>query len=137
MHPWGRLAGIGITLAVALAARVVEAKESRVSLVVSRVIGPYLEAAEGAKDVLQSHPIKATVDWHDLQGDVSQGGEVASTIRLSHPDLIFTIGTEATQLISERFSNIPTVFAMVVRPEAFAAEHPWMAGVSMEVHNMA
>jgi putative ABC transport system substrate-binding protein len=120
-------------VAVALAVGLAHAQERKVSVVVSRSITPYLEALAGVQEALQSAGVHSTVDVHDIKGDRPEGVRVASELTKRKPELIVTVGTEATQVVSEHTTHTPIVFSMVVHAETLIAGDKPLVGASMEV----
>ncbi len=59
--------------------------------------------------------------------------DVAKGISNFKPDLIFTLGTSVTKLVSEEFQGTPVVFAMVVDPEGSGISGKKVTGVSLDM----
>ena len=127
VRPWLWLGLMSVVFAVPH----LEAAEPRVSVVVSRSIEPYLEAYEGIRETLQ--PIGADIDLQDMQGNAGTAAKIAAEVMRRKPDVIVTVGTEASRLISEQTSEIPIVFSMVIRADALMAGGKSVGGASMEL----
>jgi len=131
-HNRGPAIGIGLVLALGVRLGISAAGEEDVSLVLSRSIEPYLTAAEGIREAFHEAGL-ASVDVRDMQGDAGEGARIAGELKQRRPRLIMTVGTEATQTISQQLSGIPIVFCMVVHPEALPSTDQPVTGISMEV----
>ena len=125
-------AGAWVCVLIGVTQGVLGAEERQVSVVLSRSIPPYLEALEGAQEVLHDAGIQAA-DVHDVNGDPKEGVRIAVELTKRHPDVVLTVGTEATQLISARTPGVPVIFSMVVHAETLMSANPSLAGASMEV----
>ena len=123
---------LAISLLIGITPGVLSAEEHQVSVVLSRSIPPYLEALEGAQEVLRDAGIH-TADVHDVKGDPQEGARIAIELAKRSPELVLTLGTEATQLMSARASGVPVIFSMVVHADALTSANPSLVGASMEV----
>lgn len=127
-----RRVGAWVCVVLGVAQGAFGAEERQVSIVLSRSIGPYLEALEGAREALRDAGIQA-VEVHDVKGDPKEGMRIAGELTKRQPAVVLTMGTEATQLIGPHTPGVPVVFSMVVHAETLLSAHPSLAGASMEV----
>jgi putative ABC transport system substrate-binding protein len=75
-------------------------------------------ALEGFLEVMNTADITYETATFNLRGQVKAKDEMMKEIRSFHPDMILTIGSRATSVISKRFEDIPIVFSMVLYPTA-------------------
>lgn len=59
--------------------------------------------------------------------------KIAKGISSFEPDMLFTLGTSVTKLVSEEFQEIPLVYAMVVDPEGSGVKGRNVAGVTLDM----
>lgn len=89
-----------------------------IAVVKSWDLPEYNTALEGFFDVMAKEKIKCDTTFYNLKGKVEDLDELAKQIRESKPDVIVTVGSRATSVISEKFDDIPIVFIMVLYPVA-------------------
>lgn len=114
-----------------------EAKDSgTLAVVLSRNIQPYQNAFQGFIEVLNNKGYKFGVTTnYDLKGDVNQASAIAQEIKRQKPDLILTVGTEATKAMSTYITDIPIVFSMALISNLSDSEKAQtnLTGASMSV----
>lgn len=142
MSAWrGRLVW-GLLASFILAAALIPTQADvpiKIAVVLSRDVAPYREAVRGFEDVLkQSHrPYKI----HEFSSDgvAATRGTLGEKIREREPDLILTVGSAATQLISGEINDLPIVFSMVLPSsgsrslQELREARPNLTGASMEI----
>jgi len=99
--------------------------QTHVAIVQGRAaLKPYQQAVEGIRQGLgrEGDP---QVDIYDLNGDVSQGPQIAGQIKQKNTKLVFTVGTEAFQAMKGQLNDLPIIMTMVYDPvgEGLADEH--------------
>ena len=104
-------------IAMSASASAVE-RECRIAIVKSWNLSEYNVALSGFFDVMDQHRITCKTETHTLKDAAEDAAEVVRKIRAFEPDLILTIGSRATSIISQDFSDTPIVFAMVLYPVA-------------------
>jgi putative ABC transport system substrate-binding protein len=142
MSVWRGQLARGILACFILAAALTPARADvplKIAVVLSRDVAPYREAVRGFEDVLrQSHrPYKI----HEFSSDgvAAARGTLGEKIRAREPDLILTVGSAATQLISDEIRDLPIVFSMVLPSsgsrslEELREARPNVTGASMEI----
>jgi len=113
------------------------AEPRRVVLVRSRDLAPYNQAAAGLHKILLGWDPGLKVE--DRLFPDSESGEkpFLDDLQRGRPDLIVTIGTQATRSVSRRISDIPIVFSLVLMtgdPESlFRVRPPNVTGAAMDV----
>ncbi len=107
------------------------ARAGEIAVILSADVQPYHEALEGFKDVVD-HSVVAD---YDMRGDFSRGRMILDEIQSEvKPDLILAMGIWALQLVIEKESDLPVVFAMVLNPPAVLGGHVKnVTGASMNV----
>jgi putative ABC transport system substrate-binding protein len=78
----------------------------------------YNEALDGFFAELASHDYTCETTSFNLRDQHGDGAAMISAIKTRRPDLILTIGSRATAIISQNFKDIPVVFTMVLYPVA-------------------
>ena len=107
------------------------------TIVKSRDLTPYSEAATGLRKVLLSRVPDLKID--EVLFPESEPDEKAflDGLEKSRPDLIVTIGTQATRSITRRISDIPIVFSLVLlagdSEVLFRQRPPNVSGAAMDV----
>jgi putative ABC transport system substrate-binding protein len=112
-----------VALAVCLASRATaEATEREcvVAIVKSWDLPEYNTAIGGFLDTMSQQRVKCKTATYNLQGQTEGGEQVVGKIRASKPDLILTVGSRATEVMSKNFRSTPIVFSMVLYPVASA-----------------
>jgi putative ABC transport system substrate-binding protein len=108
-----------------------------VTLVKSRVLAPYNQAVGGLRKVLLAWDPDLRID--EVLFPEMESGEkpFLEKLRKSQPDLIITIGTQATRSVSREITRIPIVFSLVLvsgESEALAKQRPPnVSGAAMDV----
>jgi putative ABC transport system substrate-binding protein len=98
-------------------------------------IRPYKRALKGFKEVLPGHVEEYVLRYKDSNGSARE--KVLLLVNGGKTDLLFTLGTEALDLVKDSFSNIPVIFSFVLNPKevigkAFV-DNPNLHGISMNI----
>jgi len=109
-----------------------ELETQSVSIVISRAIAPYVASAQGTQQALKDAGIR-TVQVQNMAGDLNEAGRIAAELRAHPPDVIVTVGTEATRAMRREFDDIPIISSMVVHPETLLEKDQSVYGASLEV----
>ena len=109
----------------------------RVVVVKSRDLAPYNQAAEGLrKHLLTWDPGLRIEDAQLPQSEIAEKSFLEN-LQKSRPDLIVTVGTQATRAVSRRVTEIPIVFSLVLMAgdsEALFRKRPEnVSGAAMDV----
>jgi len=110
-----------------------------IAVVLSRDVPPYREALRGFEDVYKESGRAYKMHEFTADGLAAERGTLIKKIRARQPDLILTVGSAATRLVTEEVDEIPIVFSMVLSSfgnrslEEMRLEHPNLTGVSMEI----
>jgi len=137
----GRLARGGLACFI-LAAALMPAQGDatlKIAVVLSRDVAPYREAVRGFEDVLKQSRHSYKLHEFSSDGVAAARGTLGEKIRAREPDLILTVGSAATQLISEEIRDLPIVFSMVLPSsgsrslEELREARPNVTGASMEI----
>jgi len=95
-----------------------EKRECKIAIVKSWDLPEYNIALEGFSETIAKHNIKCKTVTHNLKGKEDSAGKVIEKLRAYDPDLILTVGSRATSVISKSFKDTSIVFAMVLYPVA-------------------
>ena len=90
----------------------------KIAIVKSWDLPEYNLALEGFFEVMTESGIRCEKAFFGRKGETEKAEEIAKEIKDFDPDMILTIGSRATSMISTRFEDIPVVFAMVLYPVA-------------------
>ncbi len=100
-----------------------------VSVLYSSDSEPYQQAWDGFKSFLMAKNVALWLSKYTLKEQSPE--KIISQIAAERPDLIFTLGTRATNLAQASFKDIPIIFALVLKPEMIKA--PNVSGVLMDI----
>ena len=92
------------------------AREKTILIVKSSSSIPFLKAEEGFKKEIRKSEIEAILIEYDISDQSKGEGRIAQKIRDLKPDLIVTIGSRSTAIVSQKIKDIPIVFCMVLNP---------------------
>lgn len=114
------------------------AAEVSVAVILSSSIAPYKESLEGYYEGLRERGLvfQTKEFFMDEQADSIN---IISEIRAYQPDLIHTVGTDATRLIKNSIQDVPVVFSMVLNPvagglvESMLSSGNNLTGASMDI----
>lgn len=87
---------------------------ARIAIVLSASITPYQNAMNGFKDEMSLNRIAFESKTFDMS--LASGEDMMERIDEYHPDLIHTIGTNATKFIKKNIKTLPVVFSMTLNP---------------------
>jgi putative ABC transport system substrate-binding protein len=94
----------------------VSADQKRIVILKNSGSASFLKAEEGLKKEIRKSEIEARLIEYDVSDESKPGLEIIQKIRDSQPDLIITIGSRSTAIVSQKINDIPTVFCMVLNP---------------------
>jgi len=92
------------------------AHEKTILIVKSSSLNPFLKAVEGFKKEIRKSEIEAILIEYDISDESKGEGQIAQKIRDLKPDLIVTIGSRSTAIVSQKVKDIPIIFCMVLNP---------------------
>jgi putative ABC transport system substrate-binding protein len=101
-----------------------------IAILTSSHISPYDKAIQGFTSAIRS---TIQIKEYAFHGDVSQGREVAKTIRASNPRLLFAVGLKAALVAKVEILDIPIVFCLVMHPEQNGLPTSNMTGIRLEI----
>jgi putative ABC transport system substrate-binding protein len=134
-----RTALLCVILVAALLPAHSEPPPLRIAVVLSRDLAPYREALRGFEDVLKESGRAYKFHEFSADGFAALQGTLVEKIRARDPDLIFTVGSSATNLVSDEIRDLPIVFSMVLPSSGnrslleLKQARPNLTGASMEV----
>ena len=94
----------------------VSADEKRIVILRSSSSPSFLKAEDGFKKEIRKGEIEAVLIEYDVSDESKEEQEIVQKVRDLEPDLIVTIGSRSTAIVSQRIKDIPTVFCMVLNP---------------------
>jgi putative ABC transport system substrate-binding protein len=92
--------------------------EKRIVIVKSSNSPAFQAATEGVKKELRKGDILPVFIEFDLSSNYPEEPKIVPQIRELKPDLIITVGSKSTALISKEIKDIPIVFSAVLNPVA-------------------
>ncbi|MCG2711803.1 MAG: ABC transporter substrate-binding protein [Candidatus Omnitrophica bacterium] len=93
------------------------AENFAISILISCQIKPYDLALEGFLEGLEEKGYKENTNLNITYYNIAKKElDIIKEVKTKNPDLILTIGTEATNLAYEGIDDIPVVFSMVLNP---------------------
>lgn len=105
-----------------------QAGAARIAVIKGKDIAPYNAALSGFKEA---------IDGEVYEIDITDGekGEilVADKIKSKMPDLILSIGSEASYIATQNIKNIPIVFSMVSNLVRYGFENDNVTGVILDI----
>ena len=103
-------------LILLLLAQVAYSQEKRVAIVKSSNSPAFQAATEGVKKEIRKGSVNPVFIEYDLSLSSRDEQHVVEKVRELNPDLIVTIGSRSTALLSEKIKEIPIVFSAVLNP---------------------
>jgi putative ABC transport system substrate-binding protein len=92
---------------------------------------PYGAALSGFRDCLKNNSTNASIIEYHLQGQKEDDLlKLSQAIESKRPDLILTIGTNATRIAQDMVTDVPIIFTMVLDPHRSGIS---VSGVSMDI----
>jgi len=113
-------------------------RQATISVVFSRDAAPYREALRGFQEALGSSGVSFVLHALYLDGPLPVARTI-DRIREKEPDLILTIGSNATAVVSDHVRDIPIIFSLVLPSSGTSAfrDDPGrgsnLTGSSMEI----
>ncbi|MDI6785994.1 MAG: ABC transporter substrate-binding protein [bacterium] len=104
-------------------------KQATISIIFSSDITPYQQTWQGFKEFFEESKVSLRTSKHNLKHQDPQ--VICSQIQEKKPELILTLGGEASELIKKEIKNIPVVFSMVLNPNNFLSSN--ITGVSLNI----
>ncbi len=93
---------------------------------------PYDAALSGFRDCLKNNSTNASIIECHLQGQKEDDLlKLSQAIESKRPDLILTMGTNATRIAQDMVTDVPIIFTMVLDPHRSGIS---VSGVSMDIN---
>lgn len=99
--------------------------ETRIAIVISRQIQPYIVVVHEIKN-----GVNAVFYEYNLDEDKRNIRKIIAEILSKKPDIIVAVGTEAAEGCSGKTGGVPTIFTMVLNPYLLKLN---MSGVSLDI----
>src|SRR5262249_51618262 len=108
-----------------------------VTILKSRDLAPYNLAVQGARRALSAWDPTIHFEELNLPTSGAEERELLDSIQKLHPDLILTVGTQATRAVTVRIKRVPCVFSLVLADGGDGAlirrGAPNMTGAAMDI----
>jgi len=108
------------------------AAAERIALLVSADDAPYKEAVAGFHEYLARSGLQPTYELFSLGGDATRAGAAIQKIKQNGFNLVFSLGSLATDAASREISDIPIVAGLVLRADTLK-KAPNLTGVGLDV----
>lgn len=128
-HPWSTV--VGSLLILLFLCLPVPLLAEDIAILKSADIGAYTEAIEGFKANLR--PTARIILEYDLQGDLTQGRQLAQRIRASNAKLVLAVGLKAALAAKLEILDTPVIFSLVLSPDTYGLPSGNMVGLSLDI----
>lgn len=88
----------------------------KIAVIKSRDSVLYNAALKGFNEALKDKGINAAISTYNMESASAKARKSISQIKTIKPDLILTLGTMATMVVSENIKDLPIVFSAVLNP---------------------
>jgi putative ABC transport system substrate-binding protein len=101
---------------------------AEIAVVKSKDIEPYNAAISGFKKV-----VRDKVSENDMDGDIKKGIAITDKLKLERPNLVLSLGAEASYIVTQNIKTIPIVFSMVSNPSRYNIGNSNTTGVRLDI----
>ena len=113
------------------------APQKTVLIVKSRNLAPYNQAVEGLRKTLASRAAQVLVRELEFPHEAEKEDAFFESLEKVHPDLVVTVGTQATLRVTRRHQSAPIVFSLVLltgdSEPILRKRPPHMTGAAMDI----
>jgi len=113
------------------------ANPKTILIVKSRNLVPYNQAVAGLRKTLDGSGVKVQLREVEFPLEVQRQEAFLRSIETLNPDLIVTVGTQATLSVTRRIRTIPVVFSLVLfsgeSESLLQKTHPNVTGAAMDI----
>ncbi|MGB2698044.1 MAG: ABC transporter substrate-binding protein [Candidatus Zixiibacteriota bacterium] len=92
------------------------AQSRQIAIVKTEDFTSYLRAIKGFKQIINQSGEAVDFIEYTIPEDLSGKNKVLGEIRTKRPDLILTVGSKSTELVSQHIKEIPIIFSAVLNP---------------------
>jgi putative ABC transport system substrate-binding protein len=92
------------------------ADQKLIAIVKTEELSSYLRALKGVKQAINQSGVEVGFVEYTILDESTEKDKVLTEIKKKRPDLIVTIGSKATELVSQDIKDIPIVFSAVLNP---------------------
>jgi putative ABC transport system substrate-binding protein len=92
------------------------ANQKLIAIVKTDEFSSYTRAIKGVKQILDQSAKEVEFIEYTLAGELPEKSKTLEEIKAKRPDLILTVGSRSTELVSQHIKNIPIVFSAVLNP---------------------
>ncbi len=101
---------------------------AEIAVMKSKDIEPYNAAISGFKKV-----VRENVREDNMDGDIRKGIAITDKLRAEKPNLVVSLGAEASYIASQNIKTIPVVFSMVTNPPRYSIGDGNITGVRLDI----
>jgi putative ABC transport system substrate-binding protein len=95
----------------------VEAGDVRIAALISNIGAPFDETLEGFQKYLRKQGVSANYDLYFIEGDNGKIAQVLQKVKSNRPNLIFTLGSLATEATLKENMDTPIIAGMILRSD--------------------
>lgn len=94
-----------------------ETGEVRIAVLFGGNGAPFKETLAGFQQVLRTRGMRARYIVRNLAGNGEKAARAVREIKSEKPDLLFTVGTRATEAALKKIADIPIIAGLLLRPD--------------------
>lgn len=95
----------------------IEARDFRIAVFMSYKGAPFDETVEGFKRYLSKQGLSIDYDLYPLEGDSAKAAQTIQKIKSNKPNLIFSLGSLATDPALKEFADVPIIAGLLLRAD--------------------
>ncbi len=103
--------------------------QANVSVIFSSDLDPYQQTWDGIKEVFEEE--KVSLIYSEFYLERQKPDLIFRQIAEKNPDVVFTIGPQASKLVKNKIKDTPVVFSLVLNPEEIINTN--ITGVSLDI----
>ena len=88
--------------------------EPRITILMTQQSDTYQDVRKGFQQYLDKKGIAVEYDIRNFEGPVQKTDMVLQTMKATHPSLVFTLGSPATEAVIREVQNIPIIAGMIM-----------------------
>lgn len=88
--------------------------EPRITILMTQQSDTYQDVRKGFQQYLDKKGIAVDYDIRNFEGPVQKTDMVLQTMKATHPSLVFTLGSPATEAVIREVQNIPIIAGMIM-----------------------
>lgn len=108
-------------------------EEMVVAVIKSKDIAPYNLAIKGFEERLKQQGLSPWLVPFDLEKSGTSPGALLEEVRRKKPDLLFTLGTKATEAVAASIHDLPVVYSILLNPGPGITASRNVTGAMMDI----